>query len=118
MLNDRLTAARRIAGELFPLERELEATFLRTNRLMTAIVEGRIVTNMPIGTGQESLAELAGATALLVEARARIAAAHASLAQERLAAGLRQFGMGDVNECPPATKPSGLLAHQDNHVAA
>jgi hypothetical protein len=114
MLNDRLTAARRIAGELFPLERELEATFLRANRLTTAIVEGRIAARMPIGTGQDSLNELTAATSLLVQARARIAAAHAALADERLNAGLRQFGMGDVDECPPATKPSGLLANQDN----
>ena len=113
MLNDRLTAARRIASELFPLERELDAAFLRANRLSTAIVEGRIATRMPIGTGQDSLSELASLSALLVEARARIAAAHAFLAEDRLNAGLRQFAMGVVDECPPST-PSGMAADQDN----
>lgn len=102
MLNDRLTAARRIAAELFPLERELETTLLRANRLTTAIVEGRIAARMPITAGQVSLSELACATALLVEARARVAGAHASLAEERLNAGLQQYAMGDVNECPAA----------------
>ena len=116
-MNDRLSCARRIAAELFSLERELDTTLVRTSRLTTAIVEGRSAARMPITTGQESLAELAAATSLLVEARSRIAAAHASLAGERINAGLRAYAMGDVDECPP---PKGELTApaQDNQIAA
>ena len=102
MLNDRLTAARQIAAELFPLEADLESTVLGINRLSTAIIEGRRAARLPISVGQSSLSELAAANALLVEARARVAAAHAALAEERINAGLRQYAMGDVDECPPA----------------
>lgn len=118
MLNERLSAARRIASELFPLEQELDATFLRVNRLTSAIIEGRAAARMPIATGQQSLSELTAATALLAEVRARIAAAHAALAEDRLNAGLRQFAMGDVDECPPP--PSGLIraVDQDNQRVA
>jgi hypothetical protein len=115
MLNDRLNAARKIAGELFPLERDLESTFLRATRLSAAIIEGRRDARMAITAGQESLAELAAASALLIEARARIASVHAALADERLNAGLRTFAMGDVDECPPA--PKGLHAVPDVRVA-
>ncbi len=117
MLNDRLPAARKIAAALFPLERELESTILGANRLSSAILEGRRVARMPITTGQTSLDELTTATALLIQARARIAAVHVSLAQERLNAGLRQYAMGDVDECPDAT---GVLADptQDNRRVA
>ena len=117
MLNQRLTAARRIAAELFPLERDLDSTFLRLNRLTTSIVEGRIEARMPITTGQSSLDELAAAANLLIEARRRVAAAHATLAEERLNAGLRQYAMGDVDECPPA-RGALTAVEQDNQVAA
>ena len=116
MLNDRLTAARQVATELFSLERDLESTLLGLNRLSSAIVKGRRAARMPITVGQSSLGELAGANALLVEVRARIAAAHAELAKERLNAGLRQYAMGDVDECPDA---SGALRSidPDNHMS-
>lgn len=118
MLNERLTAARRIASELFPLERDLDATFLRLNSLTSAIVKGRAAARMPIATGQSSLAALAAASALLIEARAQVAAAHAALAEERLNAGLRQYAMGDVDECPPPPSGRVHLVEQDNERVA
>lgn len=101
MLNARLTAARRIADELFPSEADIETAIASTSRLIGAIVEGRAETRMPIAMGQESLAALNGTMTALIAARATIAEAHAALAKDRISAGLSAYGMGDVGECPP-----------------
>ncbi len=117
MLNDRLAAARKIAAEIFTLESDIESTFLRATRLSAAIVEGRRNARMPISAGQDSLRELAAATTLLIEARTCVAAAQASLAEERIHAGLRLYGMGDVDDCPAANGRLPTVV-QDNQVAA
>lgn len=116
MLNQRLTAARKIAGELFPAEQDIDSSILRTAALIKAIVEGRRDAKVPITMGQESLASLVAALNGLVDARAQIGRAHTALAQDRLDAGLRAFGMGDVSECPK--NPMALHMVGDDHIAA
>jgi hypothetical protein len=115
MLNDRLTAARSIAAELMPLERELDDTIQRLQRLTSAIIDGRRRSRMPIVTGQMSLAELAEANSKLVQARAHVVKAHASLADERIKAGLSVYAIGDFDECP---KASASFNEQDNLAVA
>jgi hypothetical protein len=103
MLNDRLQAARRIADALIPAETDIDAALASTSRLAAAVAEGRRETRLPIALCQESLAALAKASQALVEARAAIGAAHASLAEDRVKAGLRAYGMGDLGDCPSTT---------------
>ena len=100
MLNDRLSAAQMVASHLFPTESLIEDAILRASRLAIAIVEGRQSASLPITAGQASLTEVANATASLIEARARIGAAHASLAEDKIQAGLGARSMGDWGECP------------------
>lgn len=101
MLNARLKAARKIAEALIPSEADIDTAIATTSRLIAAIAEGRAVTNLPVAMGQASLSALSVTMSSLVTARASIAEAHAALAQDRIDAGLRAYGMGDVSDCPP-----------------
>ncbi|HEX5258592.1 MAG TPA: hypothetical protein VFW35_07415 [Sphingomicrobium sp.] len=103
MLNQRLQAAHRIANALIPAEADIDAALASTSRLAAAVAEGRRETRLPIAMCQESLVALAKASQALVEARAAIGAAHASLAEDRVNAGLKAYGMGDLGDCPPTT---------------
>ena len=100
MLNERLTAARRIADALGPAEADIEAAIASTSRLITAIAIGREQVRVPVTTGQSSLAALSGVVQELIDARAGIAEAHAALAKDRIAVGLDAYAMGDVGDCP------------------
>jgi hypothetical protein len=100
MLNVRLNAARKVAEALIPSEEDIETAIASTSRLIAAIAEGRAETKLPVSMGQGSLAALSATMAALIDARERIAAAHAALAQDRINAGLRAYGMGDVSDCP------------------
>jgi len=100
MLNERLTAARRIADALGPAEADIEAAIASTSRLITAIAAGREQVRVPVTVGQSSLAALSSVVQELIEARAGIGEAHAALARDRVAVGLEAYAMGDVGDCP------------------
>ncbi len=100
MLNQRLTAAKAVANELFPAETDLENALLHTARLTIAVVEGRRSARLPITTGQEGLTRVARATACLVEAREQIGAAHAAFRETQIEIGLRAVSFGHLWECP------------------
>lgn len=102
MLNNRLAAAQNVAAELFPAEQHIEDALVGVSRLAIAIVEGRQTAKLPISAGQESLSAVSEVAAALVDARGKIAAAHASLAQDKVNIGLGTRAMGDWGECPPA----------------
>jgi hypothetical protein len=115
MLNVRLSAARRIAEALIPSEADIDAAIASTSRLIAAIAEGRDKTKLPVSMGQESLNALTITMSSLIAARSSIAEAHAALAQDRIDAGLRTYGMGDVSDCPPT---AGLTLVERTHAAA
>jgi hypothetical protein len=112
MLNDRLTAARAIAQHLVSTEADIESALVRSHQLAIAIVEGRQKARVAITIGQDSLAGISRSIAALVEARGAIAEAHAALAEDRDAAGLRTFGMGDVSECPKTASATVVPLHE------
>lgn len=101
MLNDRLFAARSVAAELIPAELELENAIVHASKLTIAIVEGRRLAKLPITTAQTELGHVANVTAQLIEARAELGAAHASLRKTQVKIGLRAVSFGDLWECPP-----------------
>jgi hypothetical protein len=112
MLNVRLQAAHRIADALIPAEADIDAALASTSRLVAAVAEGRRDTRLPIAICQDSLAALSRAAQALIEARAAIGAAHASLAEDRINAGLRAYGMGDLGDCPPTTGELKLVGDE------
>jgi hypothetical protein len=117
MLNQRLNAARRIADALVPTETDIEAVIASTSRLIGMIAEGRCETGVAITIGQEALAALSGALTGLLQARANIAAAHVALAEDRISAGLRAYGMGDVSDCPDTNASLKLVAEAQRPAA-
>lgn len=112
MLNARLTAARRIADALRPAEADIETAISSTSSLISAIADGRRETGVPLSIGQKSLAALNDTMGALIKARADILAAHTALAEDRIAAGLRIYGMGDVSDCPPTTGSLTLVEQE------
>ncbi len=117
MLNERLSAAKRIADELIPAEQDVESAILRTTALIKAIVEGRRSAKVAITMGQESLVASAAALSGMIDARGQIGRAHEALAQDRIHAGLRAFGMGDVSECPDRPKALHVVGNQQSVAA-
>lgn len=109
MLNARLNAARQVAEALIPSEVDIETAIASTSRLIGAIAEARAKAKLPIAMGQEGLHALSSTMAALIEARDAIGKAHAALAQDRIDAGLRTYGMGDVSDCPPASASLTLV---------
>jgi len=116
MLNARLNAARRIADALGPAEAEIESAISSTSMLISAIAEGRRDSGVPLSIGQKGLSALTGSMAALVQARESILAAHAALAEDKIAAGLRVFGMGDLGDCP-STSGALKLVEEDRSAA-
>jgi hypothetical protein len=118
MLNQRLSAAQGVANELFPAEEALEEALLRTSKMAIAVIEGRRHAKLPFASGQEGLAKVHAAAALLIAARAELGAAHAAFRNAQAEIGLRAVSFGDLRECPPASgQASGLTMVQGSKVA-
>lgn len=100
MLNNRLTAARQVADQLFPTEHTIEDAILGSARLAISVIEGRRIARLPITTAQEGLEELIEAQRSLVEARRRMAAVHSALRKVQIDVGLGAVSFGDVIPCP------------------
>lgn len=101
MLNQRNEAARAVATELLPAEREVDSAIVRNAKMTIAVVEGRRKCKLPLGTGQEGLQFVTEATARLVEARTLLARAHAAFRTTQTEIGLQAFSYGDISDCPP-----------------
>jgi hypothetical protein len=102
LLNQRHEAARAVASELLPAERDVDSAIVRNSKLAIAVVEGRAKCNLPLTSGQEGLALVTNATARLVEARALLAEAHIAFRATQSEIGLQAFNYGDVSPCPPS----------------
>jgi hypothetical protein len=96
MLNQRLSAAKKVADELLPAEADLDAAILHTSRLAIAVIEGAKTAKMPLDTGQEGLALVARAAAKLIEARGEMLAAHVAFRETQQEIGLGAVSFGDL----------------------
>lgn len=103
MLNQRLEAARAVATELLPAEKDVDAAIVRNAKLAIAVVEGRRRLKLPLATGHEGLEFVTQATLRLVEARSLLAQAHTAFRSTQAEIGLRAVSFGDEQECPPTT---------------
>lgn len=108
MLNERHQLAQCVAKELLPAEQDIDNAILRNSRLAIAVVEGRKALRLPLSTGQQGLELVTQATASLAQARGLLAEAHTSFRKTQTEIGLDAFAYGDLGECPPTTKSSGL----------
>ena len=102
MLNERISAARKIASDLHQAEDAIDETMIRIAQLAAALPAARRDTNMSAIVGQEAMAKVANALAAAGEVRQLLTDAHLALTatQKQVGLGTRMFGAGVK---PPAS---------------
>jgi len=108
MLNERLSAAKKIASDLHQAEDAIDETMIRIAQLAAALPAARRDTNMSAIVGQEAMAKVANALAAAGEVRQLLTDAHVALTatQKQVGLGTRMFGAGVK---PPATENGALV---------
>jgi hypothetical protein len=104
MLNQRLSAAKKVATSLFEAEDEIDQAITRTSGLMIKILQARQEAKLPAIIGQEAIEAVGAAVASLVQSRREILQAHAGLDVAREQIGVPTRAWGDVF---PKPAPSG-----------
>jgi len=96
MLNERLSAAQKIAAELHRAEDAIDETMMRIAQLAATLPAARRETNMSAIVGQEAVAKIANALAAAGEVRQLLIDAHQALTvtQKQVGLGTRMFGAG------------------------
>lgn len=114
MLNQRLTAARKVATSLFDAENEIDSAVSSTAGLIVTVLEARADANLPAVIGQDALDSLGAAVNALLHSRRQIVEAHKGLDVARSQIGLDAISWGDQFPKPSVgeadTGPSGLRA--------
>lgn len=107
MLNERLSAAKKIASELHHAEDAIDEAMIRIAHLAAALPAARRDTNMSAIVGQEAVAKVAHALAAAGEVRQLLTDAHIALTatQKQVGLGTRMFGAGVK---PPAGSNGSL----------
>ena len=102
MLNERLSAAKKIASELHHAEDAIDETMIRIAQLAAALPAARRDTNMSAIVGQEAVAKVAHELAAAGEVRQLLTDAHIALTAtlKQVGLGTRMFGAGVK---PPAS---------------
>ena len=107
MLNQRLSAARRIAADIKDTERTADMMVGQLARLIAGLSEARIATNVAASVGQAAFVSAGEAMTLAMQLRGRLVAAHESLAMAKAETGLSAYAIGDGSDCPPVPATVG-----------
>jgi len=110
MLNERLSAARKVASSLFALEEALDVALAQAAGLAAALPTARAEARVSAVVVQEAIGSTAEALSLLVQARAKVIEAHHHLQDTRVQMGLREVSVGDILPKPKVTDAA------ENHV--
>ncbi|MGB3844787.1 hypothetical protein EAO27_10820 [Sphingopyxis sp. YF1] len=96
MLNERVSAAKKIASELHHAEDAIDETMIRIAQLAATLPTVRRDINMSAIVGQEAMAKVANALAAAGEVRQLLTDAHLALTatQKQVGLGTRMFGAG------------------------
>ena len=96
MLNERLSAAKKIASELHEAEDAIDETMIRIAQLAATLPTARRDINMSAIVGQEAMSKVANALAAAGEVRQLLTDAHLALTvtQKEVGLGTRMFGAG------------------------
>ena len=103
MLNERVSAAKKIAADLHHAEDAIDEAMIRIAQLATTLPTARRDTNMSAIVGQTAMSKVANALAAAGEVRQLLTDAHLALTvtQKEVGLGTRMFGAGVK---PPAAK--------------
>ena len=96
MLNERVSAAKRIASDLHLAEDAIDEAMIRIAQLAATLPTARRDTNMSAIVGQEAMSKVANALAAAGEVRQLLTDAHLALTvtQKEVGLGTRMFGAG------------------------
>jgi len=96
MLNERVSAAKKIATELHQAEEAIDEVMIRIAHLAATLPAARRDTNMSAIVGQEAMAKVANALAAAGDVRQLLTDAHLALTatQKEVGLGARMFGAG------------------------
>lgn len=110
MLNERVSAAKRIATELHRAEDAVDEVMIRIAQLAATLPTARRETNMSAIVGQEAMSKVAHALAAAGEVRQLLTDAHLALTvtQKEVGLGTRMFGAG-------VKPPSGALVDEGSN---
>lgn len=104
MLNDRLSAARKVAQTLIPAERNLDASLRSNAELTLAMLAAREEARLPLSIASDALRHNAEASVALVQAWSSTAQLHSALRAVQHDIGLDAFKawFGDNSPCEDA----------------
>ena len=104
MLNDRLSAARKVAQTLIPAERNLDASLRSNAELTLAMLAAREEARLPLSIASDALRHNAEANVALVQAWSSTAQLHTALRAVQHDIGLDAFKawFGDNSTCEDA----------------
>lgn len=96
MLNERVSAAKKIASDLHRAEDAIDEAMIRIAQLAAALPTARRDTNMSAIVGQAAMSKVANALAAAGEVRQLLTDAHLALTvtQKEVGLGTRMFGAG------------------------
>lgn len=95
MLNQRLSAAKKVATSLFHAEDEIDSAVASTAGLIVTILAARSEAKLPAVIGQDALDALGAAVGSLLQSRRQVVEAHKGLDVARGQIGLDVVSWGD-----------------------
>lgn len=109
MLNEKLEVVRPIAKKIGEVENSVNQSLALIGEMLSDIPAARIklAKTIPLETGMAATELLAEAALSAARTYRQVVAAHAHLAEDRDAMGLRPVALGDSSNCPYS--PSGEL---------
>lgn len=110
MLNQRHSAAQKVAAHLFPAERDINASMRRTAELTLAILDARAEARVNVTLGVDALRHNAQAGVSLAEAWGSMVLTHKALRQDQHEAGLDAVSYGDNDQCVEIFIPGAHLS--------
>lgn len=111
MLNDRLSAARKVAQILIPAERNLDASLRSNAELTLAMLSAREEARLPLSIASDALRHNADANVALAKAWSSIALVHGALRTAQRDVGLDGFKawFGDQIPCDEAATGASVV---------
>jgi len=112
MLNDRLSAARKVAQTLIPAERNLDASLRSNAELTLAMLAAREEARLPLSIASDALRHNADANVALAQAWSSIALVHGALRAAQRDVGLDgvKAWFGDNTPCEEGAAGPATIA--------
>jgi hypothetical protein len=117
MLNDRRSAAIKVAESLFAAEEAIDTALAKAAELNGNMVTARTEAKLSALVGQDAFEVSASAFAALAQARSDIVETHKRLSETKIQVGLRTIAVGDESDWPKPPAPNGKLSSHLKAVA-